>query len=267
MPDERACLSALRGISAQAATILDRYTHEQALQVPVEAFQRFTHTLHWGRFEDLDLCLLDGLDADDRRALLAELRTYNAALQRQRERVSRFHRAYRQWLDERHRELPPEYRERLRAWQQRYGSYDYFRITGLSTSSGFRRFVADPEGCMRVFERAFAGLEEQQRLERLRQAEAEADWRSNLDSHDKSGSYHGNVYAPSQLEEALHLLGLSPGATFAEIRRAYRTHAKGAHPDRQGAGATERMAALNRAYAYLCRLYRSAEPEMRRTEA
>jgi DnaJ domain len=267
MPNERACLSALRGISAQAATILDRYTREQTLWVPDRAFQRFTHTLHWGRFEDLDLCLLDGLDAGDRRALLAELRAYNAALQRQRERVSSFHRAYSQWLDERHGELPPAYRERLHAWQRRYGSYDYFRITGLSTNGGFRRFVVDPEGCMRMFERAFAGLEEQQRLERLRQAEAEADWRSNVDSHDKSGSYHGNGYAPSQLEEAFHLLGLSPGATPVEIRRAYRTHAKAAHPDRQGAGSTERMAALNRAYAYLCRLYRSAEPQMRRAEA
>ncbi len=267
MPNERACLSALRGISAQAATILDRYTHEQALRVPVEAFQRFTHTLHWGRFEDLDLCLLDGLDADDRRALLAELRAYNATLHRQRERVSRFHRAYRQWLDECHKELPPEYRERLRGWRHRYGSYDYFRITGLSTNGGFRRFVADPEGCMRMFEQAFAELEEQQRLERLRQVEAEADWWSNLDSHDKSGSYHGNGYAPSQLEEALRLLGLSAGATLAEIRRAYRVRAKAVHPDKQGQGSTEQMAALNRAYAYLCRLYRSAEPEMRRTEA
>ncbi len=266
MPKKRACLSALRGISAQAATILDRYTHEQTIWVPVEAFQQFTHTLHWGRFEDLDLHLLDGLEADDRCALLAELRAYNAALHRQRERVSRFHRAYRHWLDERHRELPLEYRERLRAWRQRYGSYDYFRITGLGTNGGFRRFVADPAGCMRMFERAFAELEEQQRLEQLWQAEAEADWWSNLDSHDKSGSYHGNGYIPSQLEEALHLLGLSPGATLAEIRRAYRAHAKAAHPDRQGAGSTERMAALNRAYAYLRRWYREASPEMRRAE-
>jgi hypothetical protein len=261
MPNERACLSALRGISAQAATILDRYTHGQTLWVPVEVFQQFTHTLHWGRFEDLDLCLLDGLEADVRCALLAELRSYNAALHRQRERVSRFHRAYRHWLEERERELPPEHRERLRAWRQRFGSYDYFRITGLGTNGGFRRFVADPEGCIRMFERAFAELEEQQRLERLRQAEAEADWWSNLEG------LPGNGYIPSQLEEALHLLGLSPGATLAEIRRAYRAHAKAAHPDRQGAGSTERMAALNRAYAYLRRWYRSTEPEMRRAEA
>ncbi|HVB23114.1 MAG TPA: J domain-containing protein [Ktedonobacteraceae bacterium] len=260
MPNERACLSVLRGISAQAAIILDRYTHEQTLWVPVEAFQRFTHTLHWGRFEDLDICLLDGLDADDRCALLAELRAYNAALHRQRERVSSFHRAFRHWLDERHRELSPEYQVRLRAWRQRYGSYDYFRITGLSTNGGFRRFVASPEECMRMFEQAFARLEEQQRLERLWQAEAEADWWSNRDG------LPGNERTPSQLEEALHLLGLSADATLAEIRRAYRVHAKAVHPDKQGDGTTEQMVALNRAYAYLRRWYRSAEPERKSAE-
>jgi DnaJ-domain-containing protein 1 len=266
MPNERACLSALRGISAQAATIIDRYSRERAIWVPVAAFKQFIHTLHWGDFEELDLHLLDGLDPGDRSTLIDELRAYNGYLCRQRERVDRFHRAYRHWLEERERELPLEHRERLRAWRQRYGSYDYFRITGLGTNGGFRRFVADPERCMRIFERAFVELEEQQRRERLRQAEAEADWWSNLDSHDKSGSYHGNGYAPSQLEEALRLLGLSPGATLAEIRRAYRVHAKAVHPDRQGAESTEQMAALNRAYAYLRRCYREASPEMRRAE-
>ena len=94
MPNEHACLSALRGTSARAAAILDRYTGERAIWVPVAEFQRFLHTLHWGRFEDLDLCLLDKLNGDDRGALLEELCAYNAAMQRQRERVDRFHRAY-----------------------------------------------------------------------------------------------------------------------------------------------------------------------------
>jgi DnaJ-like protein len=266
MPDERACLSALRGISARAAAILDRYKHEQILWVPVAAFQQFLHALHWGEFEELDLHLLDGLDGDDRGALIDELRAYHAYLRRQRMRVNRFHHAYHQWLDERHSELPSAYREQLRGFRQRYGSYDYFRITGLATNGGMQRFLADPEGCLRHFEQAFAELEEQQRLERLRQAEAEANWWSNLDSHDKSGSYYGNGHTPSQLEEALHVLGLSPGASLAEIQHAYRAHAKAAHPDRQGAGSTERMAALNRAYAYLRRWYRSSEPKMRRAE-
>ncbi len=260
MPNERACLSSLRGISSQAASILDRYTHEQALWVPVAAFKQFIHTLHWGDFEELDLHLLNGLDPGDRSALIDELHAYHAYLRRQRVRVNRFHRAYRRWLEERHSELPPTYRERLRGFRQRYGSYDYFRITGMGTNGGMQRFLADPEGCMRIFERAFAELEEQQRLERLRQAEAGTSWWSDL------GGLPGDGYARLQLEEALHLLGLSLGASLAQIRRAYRAHAKAAHPDRQGTGSTERMAALNRAYAYLRRLYRSAEPEMRRAE-
>ncbi|HEV2580063.1 MAG TPA: DnaJ domain-containing protein [Ktedonobacteraceae bacterium] len=261
MPNERACLSALRGVSARAAAILDHYTNEQALWVPVGAFQQFAHTLHWGRFEDLDLCLLDGLDVDDRGALLEELRAYNAALQRQRDCVDRFHRAYRQWIDQQHEALPSSYRERLRKWQRRYGRYDYYRVTGLGTQSGIERFLADPEENMRAFEQAFLDLEEQRQRERARHKQAEADWWANLDG------LPGNGYALSQLDEALHLLGLSPGATLAEIQRAYRAYAKLVHPDRQGAGSTERMAALNRAYAYLRKLYRSAEPEMRRAEA
>ncbi|GAC1350857.1 MAG: hypothetical protein NVS3B14_11620 [Ktedonobacteraceae bacterium] len=261
MSNERVCLSALRGISAQAASILDRYSHERAIWVPVASFKQFTHTLHWGKFEELDLHLLVGLDPGDRSALLDELRAYNAHLRCQRERVNRFHRAYHQWLDERNQELPPECRERLRAWQQRYGTFDYYRITGLGIKSGIQRFLADPEECMRTFERAFAALEEQRLFERLQQEEAEANW-----SGWWKNQAHRNGYAPTQLEEALRLLGLPAGATLAEIRRAYHACAKAAHPDRQGAASTERMAALNRAYAYLRWFYRSAGPEMRRTE-
>jgi len=260
MPKERACLSALRGISAQAATILDRYTHEQILWVPVEAFQQFTHTLHWGKFEDLDLSLLDKLNADDCGALLEELRTYNATMQGQRLRVDRFHRAYRQWLEERHAALPSGYRERLRAWQRRYGLYDYYRITGLGTKSGFERFLTDPEAHMQAFERAFLDLEEQRLRERARQKQAEADWWESLGDAREGGPVNTPV------EEALRVLGLSQGASFAKIRSAYRVRAKALHPDRRGAETTEQMAALNRAYAYLCSFYRSAAAEMRGSE-
>jgi len=97
-------------------------------------------------------------------------------LRRQRERVNAFHHAYHRWLDARNGALPPVYRERLQYWQKRYGLYDYHRITGLGIKSGIQRFLADPEGCMRTFERAFAELEDQRRLERLQQAEAEAHW-------------------------------------------------------------------------------------------
>lgn len=260
MPNERACLSALRGISARAAAILDRYTHEQALWVPVAAFQQFLHTLHWGRFEDLDLRLLDGLEGDDRGALLEELRTYHAAMQGQRQRVDRFHRAYHRWLDERQAALPPGYRERLRAWQRRYGLYDYYRLTGLGTKSGFERFLTDPEAHMQAFERAFLDLEEQRLRERARQKQAEADWWENL----RGARGGGPVNTP--VEEALRVLGLSQGASFAKIRRAYRVRAKALHPDRRGAESTEQMAALNRAYAYLRSFYRSAAAQMRGSE-
>lgn len=41
------------------------------------------------------------------------------------------------------------------------------------------------------------------------------------------------------------VLGLRPGATRAEIRRAYRQRAMESHPDVAGADATERMAQIN----------------------
>lgn len=261
MRNERACLSALRGISAKAAAILDRYCQEQSIWVDGTAFKQFMHTLHWGNFEELDLCLLDGLTSQDRDALLEELRAYRAYLLRQRERVATFHCAYRRWLDEQSEALPPAYRERLLYWQKRYGMYDYYRITGLGMKSGMQRFQANPGECMRAFERAFDELEEQLRLGGMQRAEAEACW-----SAWWTNRVRGNDYAPTRLEEALRLLGLPSGATLAEIRRVYRACAKGAHPDRQGAESTERMAALNGAYAYLREFYRSAEPAPGRAE-
>ncbi len=253
MSGEYISLSTLRGISTQAAAILDRYGQEQAILVPIAAFNEFTHTLHWGNFADLDLHLLDGLPADDRSAFLNELRVYNAYLHRQRARVSRFHQAYRRWLEERDRELPPEYRERLHAWQQRYGPYDYFRITGLGTNSGLRRFRSDPEECMRIFEQAFAELAEQREQERYWQQQAEEDWWSNM------GHIRDSERVGMQLEEALKRLGLSQGVTFAEVRKAYRANAKALHPDRQGKESTAQMAALNSAYEILRRFYRTTE--------
>ena len=253
MTSEYVCLSTLRGISARAASILDRYSNVQAIWVPVAVFKQFTHTLHWGNFADLDLNLLDGLDLSDRSALIDELHDYNEYLYRQRERVSRFHRAYHRWLEDRDREFPPAYRERLHTWQQRYGSYDYFRITGMGTTSGFQRFMTDPEECMRTFEKAFAELAEQREHERYWQAQAESDWWSNISHIEDRGG------VGTQLDEALQRLGLSQGATPAEIRRAYRAHAKALHPDRQGEDSTAQMVALNHAYETLHRFYCSTE--------
>lgn len=258
MPNERACLSVLRGVSARAAAILDRYTREQILWVPVAEFQQFLHTLYWGRYEDLDPGLLDKLDADDRGSLLEELRAYNAAMQRQRQRVDRFHRAYHQWLDRQHTTLPALYGERLRAWQRRYGLYDYYRITHLGTKSGLERFLADPETHMRAFERAFLDLEEQRLREHAWQQQA--DWWESLGDAGEGGA------GQTPLEDALRVLGLTPGVSFSRIRHAYRVRAKALHPDRRGAESTEQMAALNRAYAYLRSFYRSTTPETKGSE-
>lgn len=258
MSNERVCLSALRGISAQAAGILDRYAGARAIWVPVVQFQQFLHKLHWGRFEELDLGLLDGLDWSDRGPLLEELRAYNAAMQRQRERVERFHNAYHQWLDQRHKVLPAVYGERLRAWQRRYGLYDYYRITQLGTKSGLERFLADPEAHIQAFEQAFLELEEQRLRERAWQKQA--DWWESLGDASEGGP------VKTQLEEALHVLGLAQGASFSRIRHAYRARAKALHPDRRGVESTEQMAALNRAYAYLRGFYHLAAHEAKEPE-
>lgn len=47
-------------------------------------------------------------------------------------------------------------------------------------------------------------------------------------------------------EEALRVLGLEPGASQAEVRRAYRERAKDLHPDR--GGDEDEFKRLNRAY-------------------
>jgi hypothetical protein len=213
------------------------------------------HTLCWGNFTDLDLRLLESLDLADRTALLEELRRYHEYLRRQRERVDRFHQAYQDWITERERELPQAYLERLRHWRQRYGSFAYFRITGLATRSGFQQFVADPERYMAAFEQAFAELAQQQA--RFWQNRADAGWFS-----DEHRDEHAGVSV--QIEQALRLLGLPAHAPFTEIRRAYRRRAKLLHPDWQGEQQTAQMAALNAAYQLLCKVYRPIAPESRR---
>ena len=47
-------------------------------------------------------------------------------------------------------------------------------------------------------------------------------------------------------EEALDVMGLEPGASSAEVRAAYREHAKDLHPDR--GGDEDAFKELNRAY-------------------
>lgn len=55
---------------------------------------------------------------------------------------------------------------------------------------------------------------------------------------------------------ACRTLGLAPGASWEEVRAAYRTQIQVAHPDRAG-GTTEQAAALNAAYATLVRARRT----------
>jgi hypothetical protein len=54
------------------------------------------------------------------------------------------------------------------------------------------------------------------------------------------------------LAAARTVLGLRPGASWSEVRAAYRSAIQAAHPDRAG-GSTQRAATLNEAYTALLR--------------
>ena len=153
-------------------------------------------------------------------------------------------------MDARERELPPEYAARLRQWRQRFGILVYGRVTGLTTDDGLRRFLADPTGQLAAFERAFAEYE-------LRQ---EAFWHSGADCRWFAGAAASDSAGVSaQIEQALMMLGVPPGASHADIRRAYRRRAKLLHPDWQGERYAAEMVALNEAYDLVCAQYRAAE--------
>ncbi len=190
----------------------------------------------------------------DRAALLEELHRYHEYLRRQRERVNRFHHAYRDWLYERECELPGEYAERLRHWRRRFGVFAYARITSLVTRSGFQQFMTDPAGRMAAFEQAFAELAQQEA--EFWQSGADAGWFSGGRRDEHAG-------LSAQIEQALSLLELPAQASLTEIQRAYRRRAKMLHPDWQGEKRSAQMAALNGAYQLLCQSYRSATVESR----
>lgn len=249
MPTGLICLSTLRHISPGAAAILDRYAPDEVAWVPATSFAQFFHTLCWGEFADLELQLLESFDPVDRDALQGELVRYHEYLRRQRERVDRFHHAYRDWLDELGRALPQEYVARLHHWRRRFGTLAYLRITGLDARSAFQRFMADPAGHMAAYEQAFADLAQQQL--KFWDSGAGAEWFSG-ESHDEQ------MGLPAQIEQALRILELPADAPLAEIRRAYRRRAKMLHPDWQGEKHAAQMAALNGAYQLLCAYHRPA---------
>ncbi len=65
----------------------------------------------------------------------------------------------------------------------------------------------------------------------------------------------------TDLDLCYKLLGISPGASWEEIERAYRNKAKIHHPDR--GGDEDAMKALNEAYELLKKVYRISKVNRR----
>ena len=64
----------------------------------------------------------------------------------------------------------------------------------------------------------------------------------------------------TDLERALKKLGLRPGATAAQIRKAYRDMAKSFHPDRVGPESKLKFQEIQQAYETICRNIRAESP-------
>jgi hypothetical protein len=72
---------------------------------------------------------------------------------------------------------------------------------------------------------------------------------------------HGaQMRPPTRPDEPSTVLGVEPGASRAEIRRAYRQKALAIHPDVAGHEATAEMAQLNTARDTLLARHRAGEP-------
>ena len=78
----------------------------------------------------------------------------------------------------------------------------------------------------------------------------EPGWRENAQSDSGSGARPGGAGKMTE-EEAYQILGLEPGASMEEIRRAHRSLIKKLHPD-QG-GTTYLAARINEAKDVLLR--------------
>lgn len=67
-----------------------------------------------------------------------------------------------------------------------------------------------------------------------------------------SSRVHDPQWGPEQLRQYLEVLGISPPATIAQIKSAYRERSRELHPDRNpGRDTTDAMAGLNEAYRAL----------------
>lgn len=73
----------------------------------------------------------------------------------------------------------------------------------------------------------------------------EPDWRDRAGARAETAGDHGAAGGPMTLDEAYDILGLEPGASANDIRKAHRTLMKKLHPD-QG-GSTYLAAKINEA--------------------
>lgn len=104
------------------------------------------------------------------------------------------------------------------------------------------------------------GKEEESRGQREEQQGRESRGGSRQREEQKRERQHHQPPPGGRQQRALQVLGLSPGASRQEIRRAYRRLAQAHHPDRfhaQGdavmAGASRRFQRIKQAYDYLMR--------------
>lgn len=59
------------------------------------------------------------------------------------------------------------------------------------------------------------------------------------------------IARPARVTDAYSRLGLEPGASLAEVKRAYRRLAKQSHPDHAGSGSLETFLAVKAAYEWI----------------
>jgi hypothetical protein len=76
-----------------------------------------------------------------------------------------------------------------------------------------------------------------------------------------------SIGSAEQSADAYARLGLAPGASFADVKRAYRRLAMDHHPDRVGSGGVREFLAIKAAYDWIAAHPSLAEPTHRRPSA